>query len=59
MTELRLDDLLNAASPAVLVVQRAFLPLYRARVDGRPATLRVANLHRIGVDVPRGRHRVG
>jgi hypothetical protein len=54
----RLSAEVNAAAPAVLVVQRAFLPLYCARVDGRPATLRIANLHRIGVDVPAGRHRV-
>jgi len=48
----------TSRSASLLVVQRAFLPLYRATVDGAPAVLRIANLHRIGVDVPAGRHRV-
>lgn len=42
----------------VLVLQRAYLPLYRASIDGRPATPVVANLHRIGVEVPAGTHEV-
>ncbi len=48
----------DARSAGVLVVQRASLPLYRATVDGRPADLTVANLHRIGLELPPGRHRV-
>ena len=48
----------TAGSAGLLVVQRAFQPIYRATVDGVPATLRIANLHRFGVDVPAGRHRV-
>ena len=48
----------EARSPGVLVVQRAHLPIYRATLDGRPVELTVANLYRIGVEVPRGRHRV-
>lgn len=48
----------DARSPGVLVVQRASLPLYRATVDGRPAELTVANLYRIGLELPPGRHRV-
>lgn len=39
-----------------LVWQRAHLPLYRATVDGEPATVRVANLYRIAVETPPGRH---
>ncbi len=48
----------EATAPGVLVVQRAFQPIYRATVDGTRATVRIANLHRIGIDVPAGRHRV-
>jgi len=49
---------LPASSAGLLVLQRAFQPIYRAAIDGRPAHLRIANLHRIAVDVPAGRHRV-
>ncbi|HEY0512306.1 MAG TPA: hypothetical protein VGH73_10400 [Thermoanaerobaculia bacterium] len=42
---------------AVLVIQRTNL-LFKATIDGRPATLYTANAYRIGVDVPAGRHRV-
>jgi hypothetical protein len=42
---------------SVLVVQRAYL-LYQATVDGRPAPVLTANLHRLGVEVPAGHHRV-
>ena len=48
----------EAMAPVVLLVQRAYLPLYRATLDGAPVALRIANLHRIGIDVPAGRHRV-
>ncbi len=44
--------------PGVLVVQRADLPLWRATVDGEPTRILPANLYRIGVRVPAGRHRV-
>ena len=42
---------------SVLVVQRADL-LYEAEVDGKPAKVLTANFHRVGVEVPAGRHRV-
>jgi hypothetical protein len=42
---------------SVLVVQRSHI-LYEAEVDGRPAEVLTANLHRLGVEVPAGRHRV-
>jgi hypothetical protein len=48
----------DARSAGVLVVQRASLPIYRATVDGRPAELTVANLFRLGLELPPGRHRV-
>lgn len=41
-----------------LVVQRALLPIWRGTVDGAPAELEPADLYRIGVTVPPGRHRV-
>lgn len=44
--------------PAVLVAQRSLLPVWRGTVDGEPVELEPANLHRIGVPVPAGRHRV-
>ncbi len=42
---------------SLLVVQRANL-LFKATVDGRPARVLTANVHRIGVEVPAGTHRV-
>ncbi len=42
---------------SVLVVQRSHM-LYRAEIDGRPAEVLTANLHRLGVEVPAGRHRI-
>ncbi len=43
---------------ATLVVQRTFQSVYRATVDGAPAPVLVADLHRLGVAVPAGRHEV-
>ncbi|HVS04142.1 MAG TPA: hypothetical protein VMT16_15370 [Thermoanaerobaculia bacterium] len=47
-----------AGAAGHLVVERTWLPLYRAAVDGEAAPVRLANLHRIAVPVPAGRHRV-
>jgi hypothetical protein len=47
-----------AQEPGALVIERAHLPLYRATVDGEPAKVEVANLHRLGVLLAGGRHRV-
>lgn len=44
--------------PATLVWQRAWLPHYRARIDGVAAPIAIANLHRIAVQLPAGRHTV-
>jgi hypothetical protein len=46
----------DSPRPGVLVWRRAWLPLYRATVDGAPAAPAVANLHYLGVEVPAGRH---
>ena len=48
----------EARRPGVLVIQRSWQPIYRATLDGAPVPIAVANLHRIGVAVPAGRHRV-
>ena len=42
----------------VLVVQRAYLGIWRAAIDGTAVDTVPANLHRLGVEVPPGRHRV-
>ena len=42
---------------SVLVVQRSHL-LYKAEVDGKPAEVLTANLHRLAVEVPPGRHHI-
>ena len=54
----RLEARVLAHSPSVLVAQRAYLPLYRAEVDGRPAKLTVANFDRIALELPGGVHQV-
>ncbi len=57
----RVEELeVTASSEAggVLLTQRAYLDLYRATIDGRPAPTVVANLHRLAVEVPPGEHRV-
>jgi hypothetical protein len=41
-----------------LVFQRSHLPLYQAAVDGLPAAIEIANLQRMAVQFPPGRHRV-
>jgi hypothetical protein len=42
---------------SVLVVQRSHV-LYKAEVDGKEAEVLTANLHRLAVEVPAGRHRI-
>jgi hypothetical protein len=50
-------ETLAGSGGGVLVVQRTDL-LYQAEVDGKAAPILTANVHRIGVEVPEGRHRV-
>ncbi|HMB52249.1 MAG TPA: hypothetical protein VKU40_02960, partial [Thermoanaerobaculia bacterium] len=42
----------------VLVWQRAWLPHYRASVDGEPAEVQRVDLYRLGIEVPPGEHQV-
>ncbi len=42
----------------LLVLRRAYLPLWRAKVDGKRVRPVVANFYLLGVEVPPGRHRV-
>lgn len=42
---------------SLLVVQRSH-GLFKAEVDGKEAEVLTANLHRLGVEVPAGRHRI-
>lgn len=48
----------DSAAGGVFATRRAFLPIYRAEIDGRPAPPEIVNGHRLGVEVPAGRHRV-
>ena len=56
------DEVVDIASdgdrPGWVVVQRAWQPHWRARVDDRPAAIVPADLHRFAVAVPAGPHRV-
>ena len=53
-----LELTVDAQSRGALVVHRAHLPLWRAEVDGRPAPLVAANIHRLGLELAPGSHRV-
>lgn len=55
------EELVVAVSgdrPGWLVVQRAWQPHWLAAVDGRPAPVVAADIHRLAVAVPAGRQRV-
>lgn len=54
----RLSARVEAAGAGALVWQRAPLPIYRALVDGRPAPIQVADLHRLAVELSAGDHEV-
>ena len=41
-----------------LVLQRSYLPIYRARVNGEPVPIAVANLSRLSVELQAGEHEV-
>lgn len=51
-------DVMAGAGGGLLVIQRSHLSLWEAEIDGRPAQTVPANLYRLAVEVPEGRHRV-
>ena len=52
----RVEVEVDSAAGGFLVLRRAFLPIWRAEVDGRPVKPVIANLTRLAVEVPAGRH---
>lgn len=54
----RLEVEVDSPEGGMLLTQRAHLPIYRAEVNGVPAVIGVANLQRLAVEVPAGRHQV-
>jgi len=48
----------DAAAPGHVVFSRTYLPVWKARVDGAPAPVGVANARDLAVAVPAGKHRV-
>lgn len=48
----------DSATGGVLMLRRAHLPIWRATIDGLPAATTIAQVTRLGVEVPAGRHRV-
>jgi hypothetical protein len=57
-TRERITVELDSAAGGFLVLRRAYLPIWRAAVDGRPARPVIAQMTRLAVEVPAGRHRV-
>lgn len=54
----RLEAAVEAVSPSVLIWRRAHLSLYRAAIDGQEVPVQIANLTRLGVEIPPGHHKV-
>jgi hypothetical protein len=48
----------EAAAPGHVIFSRTFFPAWKARVDGVPAPVTVANARDLAVAVPAGRHEV-
>jgi hypothetical protein len=60
LTETAETLLADIDSPAggLLVWRQAWLPIYRATLDGRPAPTLAANIHHLAVPIPPGPHRL-
>lgn len=60
VTNAREEVVVEVEAPVagVLFLRRAWLPLWRAAIDGEPAPTLIAQVARLGVAVPVGRHRV-
>jgi hypothetical protein len=54
----RLEAMVEAPAPSVLVWTRTSFPAWRATVDGAPVTIGEADGHLVAVPVPAGAHRV-
>ena len=52
------DAVIEADAPGTVVFSRTYFPAWRARVDGAPAPVLVANGRDVGVAVPAGRHEI-
>lgn len=53
-----IDVDVDARGASVLLVQRTYHDIFRATVDGEAARIVPANVHRMAVEVPGGKHRV-
>ncbi len=54
----RMEVTVSSPSGGLLTTRRAWLPIYRAWVDGEPATVEKVNIYKLGVLVPAGEHSV-
>ncbi|HEX4440208.1 MAG TPA: hypothetical protein VH854_09065 [Thermoanaerobaculia bacterium] len=50
------EAVVEADAPGVVVFARTYFPSWRARLDGAPAPILVANARDVGIAVPAGRH---
>jgi hypothetical protein len=54
----RVELVASSEAGGVLVLRRAYLPIWRATIDGRPATPTIAQATRLALALPPGRHEV-
>ena len=54
----RVELEVDSAAGGFLVLRRAWLPLWRATIDGRPARPVIAQMTRLALELPPGPHRV-
>jgi hypothetical protein len=54
----RADATVTAATPGHVVFSRTYFPAWKARIDGRPAPVLVANARDLAVEIPPGTHRL-
>jgi len=50
------ESVVEAEAPGAIVFARTYFPAWKARVDGAPAQVQVANARDLAVAVPAGRH---
>ena len=49
---------IDSAEGTTFTTRRAYLPIYRAEIDGKEAQPEVLNGHRLAVEIPPGRHQL-